>query len=266
MVHSFLFLFPSIIALLLDEVILREYAYILYIYQTLYLLVVLYCRDNPLDIMRPSVLALFYVLLSFSIASWAFYNDLVYSLVNLSNYYSWENYNISTAVVLTFNTTLFIVYLNVESNFRTSEFSVFEKKVLKVRVRKIFLSLVFFTIPFLFTDVDLSLLGGSGGIAIIPKSLLAIVAIYYFSLSGTKLRFLGYAIIIFSFSIISYDDKRDAIFLVFPILYLELLFNLNKITLKFVLYILVTIIFLLFLIVIMSIARGYGGYEVESVF
>ncbi|WP_147434533.1 hypothetical protein [Umboniibacter marinipuniceus] len=217
--------------------------------------------------MRPTVLTLLYVLVSFSLGSWAYSKGLVYSLDNLNNYKSWQYYQLATFVMLAFNFIVFLVYTKTSSSLLRSNYSInaVERREVAARAKYLFFTTLLVSLPFAFFDVDLSVVGGSGGIAVIPKALVAISLIYYSCVRLGSSRYVIYMLILLGFSYFSFSDKRDAIFLVFPIVYLELLFNVNKINIRIILVTLALVFFIVFLIVVMSITRGYGGYDVNSV-
>ncbi|EPE2652124.1 hypothetical protein ACSG7X_003894 [Vibrio fluvialis] len=265
MLISLLLSLLCIPVLLMGNELAKEYSYYFFCSQLVIVFLYVSLRGKILDFMRPSILAFLYISVSFTIGSWAFKNQLVYSEINLSNFMGWKYYHLSTSVVLLMNSILFFVYMMTKNEtVRVMEIG-YDLKIITVRVKKLLLVMLVFTIPFIFIDIDLSVFGGAGGIATIPKSVLAIIFIYYFCLKGGKRRFLYYAGVIFLFSLFSFEDKRDAIFLIFPIAFLEFTFNISSFKPKVIATLFFSALFVLFLIVLMSIARGYGGYEVEGV-
>ncbi|EPI5812895.1 hypothetical protein ACS8GI_004158 [Vibrio vulnificus] len=265
MLISLLLSLLCIPVLLMGNELAKQYSYYFFCSQLVIVFVYISLRGKILDFLRPSILAFLYISVSFTIGSWAFKHELVYSEINLSNFMNWKYYHFSTSVVLLMNSILFFVYM-ITKNETIREMEIgYDLKIITARVKKLLLVMLFFTTPFIFIDIDLSIFGGAGGIASIPKSVLAILFIYYFCLKGGKSRFLYYAVVIFLFSLFSFEDKRDAIFLIFPIAFLEFTFNISSFKPKVVAALFCSVIFLLFLIVLMSIARGYGGYEVDGV-
>jgi hypothetical protein len=95
----------------------------------------------------------------------------------------------------------------------------------------------------------------------VPKTVSVLVLIYIMAYRASLWRYLAYAAILLVSAAVSYTNKRDAIFLVFPILLLEAV--LFERVLRWRTYLAVGILgaFLSTLIILMSLMRGYGGFD-----
>ena len=129
--------------------------------------------------------------------------------------------------------------------------------------KPLYLSIVVLS-PFLLFDVDLAVLGGSGTLNSIPKALISISAILLFANMRGGQRYFLYLLLIALISSISAFNKREAIFLIFVILFLEAHNGRLKLSFSLALKALLAIISVVTLILWMSIFRGYGSYDVDS--
>lgn len=202
---------------------------------------------------HPSSMILNYIGFSVLIGSMAFYVELVAIPEDLSAYKAWKLYNLTSA--------LFVLLLG---TFVLGSVSFVKRKIgtiTKSNNRQISLLVLVPLLIFFFIPLDLSVIGGDGDFAIVVKTAIAIFFIYKLSfLQSSKLRWLFYFSIVFFFSLFSIQEKREAIFLFFPILYLEVLKRSFEFSFKTFLFAMVGISFTMVLIISMSVARGYGGY------
>lgn len=122
-------------------------------------------------------------------------------------------------------------------------------------------------LTFSLIKVDLSLIGGAGDFSTIPKSIASILLFYELSKVKYKFRYFLYAIVLLIFVFTNFESKREAVFMLIPILFLENLFG-NIQTFKFSIkkfFISVfSIIVLVYALLVMTIARGFGGYDVTN--
>ena len=78
------------------------------------------------------------------------------------------------------------------------------------------------------------------------------------------LRFFGYLGIILFLATISIHEKREAFFLLFPIMFFESIRHSLRLNFKTTLFLSILMTYSLILILAMSIARGYGGFLENS--
>ncbi len=214
-------------------------------------------------LLSPSFVAVSYVNVNFLFGSIAFKEEVVFSHL-LSIYYQWDNYEVVMAYYNLANVFIIISF------FFSSRLKIpFKfKQICDLRKRpKIILkclALLLIIIP-TYIELDLSLLGGAGSFSNIPMAVGAIILIVcIFQENKLSKRILYYTLIIVFFCMVSWEDKKDAIFLLLPIFLLEFIkFKLN-IKLKQIFILCFIVLLGLYLVIIMSIMRGYGEYKVKS--
>lgn len=213
-------------------------------------------------LLSPSFIAVSYVNINFFIGSIVFPKGLVFDFVLLP-YREWRNVNLSMLyfnlanffIINTFFLSRTIKSLNIKPLFDIS-------KAGKLKTVLIGLVCIF---TFSTVQLDLSLLGGQGSFSIIPKSLGAIlIFLTFYRNYSLKVRIACYAFMIFLFALSAFEDKRDAIFLLLPIVLLESRRYLFKIGLKRIVLLTLVSTFLGYLIIVMSILRGYGEYKAKG--
>lgn len=210
-------------------------------------------------LLSPSFIAVSYININFFVGSIVFMNGLVFGMWHIP-YLGWKHVNLSMAY---FNLANFLIVI---SFFLAKRIKLSRERLLYDvrRVGKGWLIAmgIVLIVVFSIVELDLSLLGGQGSFSILPKSLGAIIIFVVF-FRDFKLvhRIMCYAGVILLFAIASFEDKRDAIFLLLPILLLESTrypFNLNF---GRALLFISGVAFLGYLIIVMSILRGYGSYR-----
>lgn len=130
---------------------------------------------------------------------------------------------------------------------------------------KITLFIILF-LTFSLIKVDLSLIGGAGDFSTIPKSIASILLFYELSKVKYKYRYFLYAIVLLIFVFTNFESKREAVFMLIPIFFLENLFgNVQtfNLSIKKIFIGVLSIIVLVYSLLVMTIARGFGGYDVS---
>lgn len=242
----------------------KEYSYILYLSQLFIMYIYLYRKKYLFLYLTPIMLTIFYVDFSFGLGSWAFKNHIVLNSTDYNDYLKWKYNNYITLYVLVINHLLFYLdllfhkkYLILYNKFML----IFQKKYTLKLIRNI--AIIFFII-FAIIPFNVSFLGGSGDMSGVPMTISALVLISLIAYSKSKNRYLIYLLILIIFSNFSYGSKREAIFFIFPILFLEVYLNKINVSIKILFKLLLVGLLLLFLILIMSIMRGYGGYNIQK--
>jgi len=211
----------------------------------------------------PSFIAVSYINLNFLLGSFVFQSRLVFNDFN-STYSSWNHANL---VMTYFNLANFAIVL---SYFLAPKISFFFNLKSLGDLRKFSSGVIYFTgsciiIIFTIFEFNLDIIGGDGSFSEVPKTLGAILIIVnIFRNPSIKKRIILYFILLLCFSIMSWEDKRDAIFLLLPMLILESTKFKLKINLKKILLILCSVGLVFYLIIVMSIIRGYGQYKVDG--
>lgn len=250
--------------LLFTEEIVRSFIYVNYLLQIF--CIVLYSRivkDQLKFFISPSILSSLYLLISFVLADLLFRNNM-YLLEYQSNFYSsWTHIHKS---LIFYNGCTFLLCV---SYFCSKPF--FIKNVLnsyrgiKSSVKNsilIFILLLFVLI----SNIQLSFPGGSIDISTILSTILAIcLFVRIKNINGSK-RFLFYLLIIAIFAVFRFNNKREAIFLIYPILLLELsTFKYKLIKLKYIFQLILIGLSIFLVIVYMSIMRRDQGKDDVSI-
>lgn len=204
-------------------------------------------------LVHPSTMILNYIGLSVFLGSVAFSFDLVAIQKDLGVYKAWSYYN--------YTSTIFILLIGAfvvgscQRNLRIVPESFVPRR------KRIFYWILLPWFSFFFVPLNLDIIGGSGDFAIVIKTCLAIFFIYRISyLDSFMMRWLLYFGIIFVFALFSIQEKREAIFLIFPMVYLEITKGLLQLNFKSFLLSILSFFIITMLIVSMSIGRGYGGF------
>lgn len=259
----YVYLLVLVASFLLDNRGTREYSFILYFIIVTTFICNNFRRKRLFLFFTPTSLIIIYICLSFGIGSFAFNNSIVLHQNSLYDYNNWEFIAWSNRYYITCLILLILVDIKFTRYYIRAQ-DLIDKVNLNNKSFKIDLALSFFIfISFSFISLDASIFGGSGDISVIPKTISALVVIYHVALKKTKFRFLIYLFIIFTFSYLSVHDKREAIFLFFPIALLESFLNYKEIKVKHISFLTISAAFGTFLILAMSIARGYGETSTE---
>lgn len=204
-------------------------------------------------LVTPISLVFFYTSISLMVGAWAFENGYVIVANNYRDYKNFQQMDKVLCLILLCLTTFAAVELANQKNYQ-SIIAYAPIKSNKLYIVGALPLLLFFFIP-----LNLDEFGGQGDLAIMPKTIVALVVIVLSqNLNLPFNRWLIYVSLIFIFSIFSIQDKRESIFLIFPIVYLEIIRKKRILTWRLGLIITLIIAFLTILILAMSVARGYG--------
>jgi len=255
----YILLFFSIFLILLSEnhFIKDNGFYFIFFHFILGLILV---GNKGFRLLSPISIIYFYTTLSLSIGSWGFSRGYIIQRNLEEGFVAWNHSNLSLSIILLFTATFIIIgerYLPKKLN-RT--------KFNDIPFTRYLITVILF-LPFFFFDVDLSPLGGSGSLSKIPKALFAVSTILYLQKFKVKSRYLGYLLIILIMAVVSINEKREAIFLILPVLYLEVIRNKLNLNFKNLIFLSILLLYCMTLILAMSIARGYGGFgQYQSIF
>ena len=255
-----------ILSLSFDTLLAKEFGFYLFLFQLIIMYSYLFEKKAFFLYLTPIMLVILYVNLSFSLGSYAFYHGLVLNRGDYADYLNWEYTDYITIYVLMINTMLFYLDLSFHKTYlafysKPIDFNyIAQKKKLKL-LQNI---AIFFFILFVLISFDISFLGGSGDMSGVPMTISTLILITLTGYIKPKYRIFIYLFILIGFASFSFDSKREAIFFIFPILFLEAFFNKLEINIKLALQMIVISVFLVFLILIMSIMRGYGDFNIEG--
>lgn len=237
-----------------------------YGFQLIFILVFLKLEFNSFNsLLSPSLLALFYINLNFFIGNWAYQNEFITHEDWVSVYLKINNLSLISFYFNLSNIILFLSY-DFAKKIRIRRSKNVDKTIFSNN--KIF-AVIITVLLLIFLSrltINLNLLGGEGDFSIIFKSILALILITLVSKIKNFSRIILYLIILVFFVSFSFGSKREAIFLLFPILLLE--FNSKSFRYNFKLIFFSSVIIGLtgYFIILMSITRGYGDYKVNNVF
>ena len=223
---------------------------------------VCYRKDSLSHLVTPNALIYFYFTLTFFLGSWGYSNEYVLVDKDLKVFTDWRYRQVSTCLSM-LCTSLFLV-VDIVYHKR---YEVISSKINWSKHNGYFLFGTLFLVPFFFVSLNLDFIGAQGDLAILPKGIAAISVILYLSKLNKIKRYLGYGVLILFFATFSSDEKREAIFLIFPIIWLEANRYKIKPTLSTICSGVVIGVLAGVLILSMSVVRGYGNFgDVSSIF
>ena len=210
-------------------------------------------RRNVFFVASPNGLFFLYTTLSLAFGAWGHANEFVSVSSNLADYKSWQFMHVGLTMLMLSLSIVVAVDARAQPNYE----ALLVPHNFKPTILPAVVSLAL--VPFFFIPLDLQVLGGDGDLSIIPKTVFAMTFILYAAQFSSIKRWLFYAALILLFASFSIHEKREAIFLMIPMLYLEWVLYPQRVTFRLFLFIFFSTLSLLFLIVTMSVARGYGG-------
>lgn len=253
-----------ILVILFNSEQIRDYSQYLYLFFVLNYLWMVLKKNNLFLLFTPTAIMIFYIGLSFSLGAFAFKEGYVLQKQQLIAYNNWEFLTWSSLYILTCLNILFYadhyfskIYIKVREH---CDLVIVERKYWRKLL--IFCCIIYLTFTFL--PFSAGMFGGSGDMSIVPKTIAILIVIYYLALHKIRGRYLYYGLILIVFAFFSVQSKREAIFLVFPIGLVESYLNLGKIRIKYLFGIFVGAVFCIYLILLMSIVRGYGGFDITN--
>lgn len=262
LVSIFMLIFLSMLPLFMSNNGVMQNSPLLYFSSLLVGLAACYRKDSLSHLVTPNSLIFFYFILNFLLGSWGFSNGYILVVENLHDFTDWQ-YRQATTCLSMLCPSLFLV----ADIIYHKKYEVVSSKITWSNHHGIFLIGVLFLVPFFFIPLNLDFIGAQGDLAILPKGIAAISIILYVSKLNKIKRYLGYGVLILFFATFSSDEKREAIFLIFPIIWLEA--NRYKIrpTMSTMFSGVVVGVLAAVLILSMSIVRGYGNFgNVSSIF
>lgn len=120
-----------------------------------------------------------------------------------------------------------------------------------------------------FIEINMDFIGGNGDFSMIPKTIIATVLFYELSSRRISYRWFVYLFTFGIFALTNYESKREAFFLIITILFLESVagnIKARNFSFKYVLVFCLVIGGMVVALIVMTIARGYGGYQLSSAF
>lgn len=244
----------SFVPLALGNEAAKTYAHLLLFAFVMVGALACYRRKDLFLFVTPNALVFFYTTISMALGAWGFSTGHVIGASSIADYGAWKYTHIAlTLIMLCLSILLSVDYYHHDRYIRMMSRE-------GVRVTRTQMLAASTLVLFFFVPLDLGFFGAQGNLAILPKSVFAIISILYVSKFTSVARWLFYLALIAVFATFSIHEKREAIFLIFPIVYVELLRSRRQLNLKTVWLSTVVAAFLLTLILTMSISRGYGEF------
>ncbi|WP_159634826.1 hypothetical protein [Sphingobacterium composti Ten et al. 2007 non Yoo et al. 2007] len=260
--HFFLFA----ICIFTDKHFIDSYASYIYLSQLLSIFYGIYkVKNNLILFLSPSFLTIFYISLNFIFGHYAVTNDLGLNNNYYSTYQSYYSINFITAFFIACN---FVVYFTIPfKKFTSINFITFKTAKSQVNLFSVQIVTLFL---FLFAvgsfEINLNFLGADGNFNYAFEFAIVIILVLINRNNSTKYRAIVYLFILIIFIINHYDSKREIMFVLILILFLESVKNGGNILvrLKTLLLSSILVIVFIYIVVVSSILRGYGNYNVDS--
>lgn len=250
-----LLLLISFIPLIVGNDYTKLYATEILLFHSVVAFISIFRVRDTFSIMSPVSLIFFYTSLSLAFGAWGFRNGHVLVVKDMENFLSWHHMDVSLALLL-FSLSVMIITNNY-MKYKTGQ--LIQMRTIHSNRPMMLTGIVL--IPFFFFSLDLDVLGGSGDLAIIPKTVVAIFIIIAIQrINNISTRWVLYVLLIIGFATFSIEDKREAIFIVLPAIYLELAQKKTSFSPLLFTWTIVLVSILLALILVMSVARGYGEF------
>ena len=214
-----------------------------------------------LTFFRPIVVLIFYVAISMMLGAWGHANEYMLIPRYLADYDDWKFAHVALTVILSSLTLLYTI----DAHYRPERESIELENNLRIGSATA-LSVLILS-PLLFLPLDMSAFGGAVDFGSMARSVFAL----FFALLVLRwrpvIRWTAYLLLIAVFATFSVHEKREAIFLILPILFVEFVQYPRRLTVGSAMMLGALSVFLLALILVMSVARGYGGFdEVDDFF
>ncbi|CAA7193895.1 hypothetical protein [Chryseobacterium potabilaquae] len=215
--------------------------------------------------LKPSFLIVTYVCINCGIGSFTLDGEygILKHMIRIFN--TAENFNLANAYLLFCN---YIVYeVGNYFTYKYRKFN-FEKSYEKLKIKKsvLVLAILVFLI-FSFIEFDLSFVGGVGSFSYLPKVVSFIFILIYLSSNKVNFRIIYYFISLIVFALVSYESKREIIFILVIVVFIENVYNPIKFSINLKSILLGTFAFsvFFFFIIVSSINRGYGSYDTNNI-
>lgn len=214
--------------------------------------------------LSPSFLLVFYVNFNIFVGAYALKENLLIEFYQhrCTSYKSIQNINIPYI----YTAICSLVSMLVLPSFKVPKIVMVKNS--KPPFKTVILCFVLISL-FAIIKIDLSVIGGGGDFSTIPKSITSIILFYELAKRKYKYRFLIYLIVLCLFMATNFESKREAVFMIIPIVLLENVFgNLStfNFTLKKIVVSILSFFALIYALLVMTILRGFGGYDLSNPF
>ena len=221
-------------------------------------------KDRWLFILSPSFVTASYIAINSCLGAHAFSLEKVVVKMDYQSYLEWTNLGWVVAFMLCANLVVILPYFLTKKKHRV--YSLLETRLTPhvSPAEKILVIGFCASLLLLFSTIklDLSIFGATTNFSIIPQTLAALSIVIVLVKSRQRGRYAVYLLILFYFASFSSFDKRNALFLIAPIVLIECL-RMGQLRLRPRVVVATAVLLgvVLMLVVMMSIYRGYGNYQ-----
>ncbi|MEO9954654.1 hypothetical protein [Nonlabens sp.] len=250
-----------LLTLIFSEQAIIDYGYWTYLIQLAAVTIFIYKKNNNyLYFFSPAFLALAYLNLSF----FGGHGLLVVGSEFVTKYHDAFNGYSSVKFITVFFTLCNLVVSLTISEIKLDEYH--EKPVIQNFNIFRLIALLLFLIIFSSFKIDLALIGGRGDFSYVFKLAISIFIIITVKQLKIIWRIISYLIMLSLFVIGSFDSKREILFVFILIVFYEIVSHRLVIKFRFkqVLLIIAAFTSVFYIIIISSIMRGYGNFNVED--
>jgi hypothetical protein len=257
-----LLIFTSFFSFVLDD----KDLYLLFGVQLFIITIHLLLLRHIFFLFSPLILLVYYISISLFVGGWAFENGHILSSYLLQQYSEWSNMNISTFYLLA---SISIVYY-IDSRYRSAYKSLItQKKILLNRASVSYIFIFMISLMFVINiPLNLGFFGGSGNLSqIFITTGIFLIIVFLLSRSNSVpflIRALVYLLIMSILIKASVNSKREAVFVIFAIMFIELYIKNLKYSISTIIGAVFFSIFILAIVAYMSILRGYGNFELSD--
>jgi hypothetical protein len=257
--------------IVLPEIIIVDYGHLLYLIQYVSILgVFLSIKNNTVFFLSPTFITLSYLCLSFWGGHYVVSRGIMLDLKYYHAFNAFKSIKFITFFLL-FSNFLVLVSIPFKKFINNGSVQIFKNPVSINVYKHANLKIAFLLILiilFSLISVNLSFLGGSedSDFSYVFKLAISIFLVIILSSYKNKIKYIFYLILLSIFTIGHYDSKREILFVLILIGLFEIVHNhINfKINIKQLIISLISIALIVYIVLISSISRGYGNFELES--
>lgn len=219
-------------------------------------------KNNRFYLFSPSFITLLYLNLNFILGHYTVSSGFGLTSKYFDAYMRYTSLGFISIFILICN---LLVYLSL--NFKEVKKAGLIANGNKINVSNRFIYILL-TIIFLlnFISIDLSFLGGNGDFTYIFKLTTASLVVYLSSFKRGKLKYILYIALLILFVIGNYDSKREIMYVLILVIFVEVMQNKINIHVKVKHLILGSVLFVgfIYIVLVSSILRGYGNFNVKN--
>jgi hypothetical protein len=221
-------------------------------------------KNNYIYFFSPSFLCLAYLNFNFFLGQMVVARGIGFDLKYYNAFKNFESVSFITAFFLLCNLMVFLS-ISFKSFNKIINIRFIKSNLNTINKSKVlFLFLILFFLGYV--KINLSFLGGQGDFIYVFKLAVSILIVFIISDYKSKIRFLLYFFIICLFFNGSFNSKREILYVIILIVFFEFLRNKINVRIKLKQFLLFSFgfAFIFYLVIIASIMRGYGNYNVND--